>query len=50
MIPASDVMEIWEAKAYLSMELPEHADEEISFEKLTSIVMELQQEVIKLKG
>lgn len=49
-IPASDVMEIWEAKAYLSMDIPEHAEEEISFEKLTSIVLELQQEVIKLKG
>ena len=49
-IPASDVMEVWEAKAYLSMDIPEHSEEEISFEKLTSIVLDLQQEVIKLKG
>ena len=49
-IPASDVLEIWEAIAFLSMDIPEHSEDEISFEKLTSIVMELQQEVIKLKG
>jgi len=49
-IPVSDVLEVWEAKAYLSMELPEHSDEEMNFEKLTNIVLDLQQEVIKLKG
>ena len=49
-IPVAEVLEVWEAKAYLSMQLPEHSDEEISFEKLTNIVLELQQEVIKLKG
>ncbi len=49
-ISVTDVIEIWEAKAYLSMEFPEHSDDEMTFEKLTNIVMDLQQEVIKLKG
>jgi transcriptional regulator with XRE-family HTH domain len=41
-----DVNEIWEAKAYISSTFP-IAD--FSLNKLTSIVMDLQQEVIKLK-
>ncbi len=49
-IAVGDVLEIWEAKAYLSMELPEHSEEEMNFEKLTNIVMDLQQEIIKLKS
>lgn len=49
-IAIGDVLEIWEAKAYLSMELPEHSEEEMNFEKLTNIVMDLQQEIIKLKS
>lgn len=49
-IAIGDVLEVWEAKAYLSMELPDQAEEEMSFEKLTNIVMELQQEIIKLKN
>jgi len=48
-IAVEDVIEIWEAKAYLSMDLPEHSDDTMDFEKLKTIVMELQQEVIKLK-
>ena len=49
-VPVSDVLEVWEAKAYLSLDFPEHTEDEMTFERLTSIVMELQQEVIKLKG
>jgi signal recognition particle subunit SEC65 len=49
-IEASDVIEIWEAKAYLSMEIPEYSEDDMSFEKLKNIVLELQQEVIKMKG
>tara|TARA_R110001599_G_scaffold170952_1_gene361345 strand:+ start:13235 stop:14038 length:804 start_codon:yes stop_codon:yes gene_type:complete len=48
-IPVSDVIEIWEAKAYLSMDLPDYSDDKMDFEQLKSIVLELQQEVIKLK-
>lgn len=49
-VDASDVLEIWEAKAYLSMEIPEYSDDNMSFEQLKNIVLELQQEVIKMKG
>lgn len=45
-VPVEDVSEIWEAKAYISSTFP-IAD--FSLSKLTSIVMDLQQEVIKLK-
>lgn len=48
-IDITDVIEIWEAKAYLSMDLPEYSEDSMDFEKLKSIVLELQQEVIKLK-
>ena len=45
-VPVADVNEIWEAKAFISSTFP-IAD--FSLSKLTSIVMDLQQEVIKLK-
>jgi transcriptional regulator with XRE-family HTH domain len=46
-----DVLEIWEAKAYISIQFPDPKDaEELSLEKLTGIVLDLQQEVIKLKN
>jgi len=41
-----DVREIWKAKMFLSQEFP---DPEISLEKLSSIVLDLQQEVIRMK-
>lgn len=49
-IEGSDIVDIWEAKAFISMELPEPEDEgEFSLKKLADIVLDLQQEVIKLK-
>lgn len=42
-----DVQELWKAKIFISSELPEP---DMSLEKLSTIVMELQQEVIKLRG
>lgn len=45
-LPIDNIYEIWEAKAYISSSFP-IAD--FSLSKLTSIVMDLQQEVIKLK-
>ena len=48
-MPLSDVIEIWQAKAYLSMEFPDHSEDEMTFDRLANIVMDLQQEVIKLK-
>lgn len=50
-VDAADVLEIWEAKAYISMKLPGPADDgdQLTIEKLAAIVMDLQKEVIRLK-
>ena len=50
-INPEDVLEIWEAKAYISIQFPDPKDaDELSLEKLAGIVLDLQQEVIKLKN
>ncbi len=49
-VNAGDVLEVWEAKAFLSMDIPEHADDQMSFDDLKNIVLDLQQEIIKLKN
>lgn len=46
-LPVEEVREIWRAKMYLSSDFP---DPEISLEKISTIVMDLQQEIIKLKS
>lgn len=46
-VPLEDVREVWKAKLYISNDFP---DPEMSLEKLSTIVMDLQQEVIKLKS
>lgn len=49
-VKLDDVMEIWEAKVFISSSFPEpESEKEISLEKLTGIVLSLQQDVIKLK-
>lgn len=48
-IDVNEVIEIWEAKAFISVSFPS-PDNEITLEKLTGIVIDLQQEVIKLKN
>jgi len=51
-IEAGEVLEVWEATAYISTNLPdpmESSEPEVSFDKLKEIVLDLQQEVIKLK-
>lgn len=49
-VSLSEVMEIWEAKAYISLSFPDQDGMgEMSLEKLKNIVLELQQEIIKLK-
>ena len=45
-LPVEDILEIWEAKAYISSTFP-MAD--LSLNKLSSIVLDLQHEVLKLK-
>ena len=46
-IPVEDVQEIWKAKMFMSSDFPEP---DISLEKLSAIVMDIQKEVIKMKG
>ncbi len=49
-VKASDVLEVWEAKAYISMQFPEQQEgKQMTLEKLAEIVLDLQKEVIKLK-
>lgn len=45
-VPADDVLEIWEAKMFISSQLPEI---DMSLQKLTNIVLDLQQEMMRLK-
>lgn len=46
-----EVLEVWEAKAFISVSFPDPAahDAQWSLEKLTNMVVELQQEITKLK-
>lgn len=49
-VKGKDIIEIWEAKAFISMEFPEPGEEdEFTLRRLADIVLDLQQEVIKLK-
>lgn len=49
-IPVEDVVELWEAKAFLSTKMPEpDGKQDMTLEKLSGIVMSLQQEIIRLK-
>jgi transcriptional regulator with XRE-family HTH domain len=49
-VNGKDFLEIWEAKAFISTELPDPDDEgEITLKKLAEIVLDLQREIIKLK-
>lgn len=46
-INIEDIQEVWKAKAYISLDFP---DPDMTLDKISSIVMELQQEVIKMKN
>ncbi len=49
-VAPEDVLEIWESRAYVSMQFPDDQDSnDMSFDKLTGIVLNLQSEVIKIK-
>ncbi len=49
-VNAKDFLEIWEAKSFISMEFPDPEEEkEITLKRLADIVLDLQQEIIKLK-
>lgn len=45
-VPVDDVMEVWEAKAYISTEFPKP---DMSVEKLSAIVNDLQKQMLQLK-
>lgn len=49
-IDAADVIEIWEAKAFISTDIPESTQDDLNFDDLKDIVLELQKEIIKLKN
>ena len=47
---ADDVLEAWESKAYISIQFPDvKSDPDVSVEQLTQMVMDLKQEVVRLK-
>lgn len=49
-VQGSDVLEVWEAKAFISFKFPDGGKTtDLSMERLTQMVLELQQEVVKLK-
>ena len=49
-IHMDDVLEIWESKAFISTKFPEPgAENNLTLERLATIVLDLQKEVIKLK-
>jgi len=50
-VKGEDILEIWEAIAFISKEFPDHGEEgEFTLQRLADIVLDLQQEVIKLKN
>lgn len=50
-IDADDVLEIWAGKAYISVQFPdEKAQQDLNVEQLTGVVMDLQKELLRLKG
>lgn len=50
-IKGDDVLEIWEAKAFISVNFPDtKSDPDMTMDQLTNIVMELKQEITKIKG
>lgn len=50
-LSASDVMEIWMAKAYISVQFPDIGDkQDISVEQLAGVVLDLQKEILQLKS
>ena len=50
-VAIEDVLEIWEAKAFISLQFPDpETKADMTLDKLTNIVLDLQQEVIKMKN
>ena len=50
-VAVEDVLELWEAKAFISLQFPDPDTKvDMTLDKLAHIVLDLQQEVIKLKS
>ena len=50
-IAGSEVLEIWESKAFISVNFPDQkTDPDMTIDQLTNIVMDLKQEITKIKG
>jgi transcriptional regulator with XRE-family HTH domain len=50
-IDASDVMEVWAAKAYISVQFPDvESKSDVSVEQLASVVLDLQKDIMSLKS
>jgi len=49
-VAAEDIMEIWEAKAFISVNFPmPGTEEEMTLGKLTDIVSEIKHDIVKIK-
>jgi transcriptional regulator with XRE-family HTH domain len=49
-VPGNEILEIWEAKTFIGKQFPnEQNKEDLSLQELKSMVLDLQQEVVKLK-
>ena len=50
-IEAEDVMEVWAAKAYISVQFPDvESKNDVSVEQLAGVVLDLQKEIQQLKA
>ncbi len=49
-VPIEDVIEVWEAEMLISSNFPEPDNSSLGINQLSKLVMDLQKEVIKLKG
>ena len=49
-VDAEEVLEVWEAKAYISVQFPDaDTNQEVSVEQLSTIVLDLQKQILELK-
>jgi transcriptional regulator with XRE-family HTH domain len=48
-IAGNDILEVWQAKAFLSFDIPEKTSEQISVDQLSSMMQQLKNEVDNLK-
>lgn len=50
-LSGTDVIEVWAAKAYISVQFPDVADkQDVSVEQLAGVVLDLQKEILQLKS